>query len=318
MMRNGQVATEILNVAQAHSLSGAEISGHAQKAYDKTARSNVLTMDLTGRIKVPRSMRHSLEVFFPYVVFQVYLPSNRIFTIELIVTDTTGTRRTLIFTATRNIISSAVNTKIPHSGFAKDIWNNLCIDVALFVTESWGTVFNYVNSIMVTGYCRIRKIFALKWPLESCPGPTGYEFPVSLPHLNQHISPANLNVQKLSDRTSPRKRYTTRGPENSLPRSLIVRRNPSLNYSKTPYENPFQLHHSLVQHKDSLRPPNRHCSMVQPRKNPLRRPARTIFYQEVSVSPEPMLKGPHPGYFDRHFVSLTKIRHHTPPLGVHH
>lgn len=36
--------------------------------------------------------------------------------------------------------------------------------------------------------------------------------------------------------------------------------------------------------------------------------------EELSMSPEPMFKGAKPGFYDKHFVSLTKIRHKTPPF----
>jgi hypothetical protein len=163
--------------------------GSAIKIFENPCKGFVLSLASTARLSLPRAARGSLVVSYCYVVFQIYIPSGRTLTIELGFTDNTGLRRRLVFMNTKEIALEALYAKIPNSSFIKDKWTNLCIDIPGNVQACFrGIQYRILDSIKITGACKVRRIYARRDCLEISQDTRDfYSFPEGVEHANQVI-----------------------------------------------------------------------------------------------------------------------------------
>ena len=163
--------------------------GSAIKIFENSCKGFVLSLASTARLSLPRGARGSLVVSYCYVVFQIYIPSGRTLTIELGFTDNTGLRRRLVFMNTKEIALEALYAKIPNSSFIKDKWLNLCIDIPGNVQACFrGIQYRILDSIKITGACKIRRVYARRDCLEiSQDIGDFYTFPEGVEYANQVI-----------------------------------------------------------------------------------------------------------------------------------
>ena len=113
--------------------------------------------------------------------------------------------------------------------------------------------------------------------------PGDYELPVAAANVNQLVEaelPEDL-AQQTSNMLAIKENHPSKPPEAARPRLPPATDKRAIRYAGSEAAKPRQA---------------------------------SIFRQELAVSPEPMLKGPDWKFYEQNFISLTKIRHHTPPL----
>lgn len=294
---------EVFSPSDCSSSRSGRVSGQSYLLNDKFCRSEVLSMGNNGSLRLPNSLKHSLSMDFGYLVLQIFIPGGKQFSLEFAV-ETSGDKKTLQFTHSKYLAKGSSESKVSNHPLARDRWANICIDLPSFATDRWKSTFCKVDRIEVSGNCRIRRIFALNVPLDHTVVqelfPREYQFPDSLSYVNQTINSKTLTTQTIRETVSfVRKEHTPQ----YLVNTEKARGRTGLN--------------KLVRKKESVfrreLAPLRYTEVSMPALHKNRR-AKNIFYQEAVESPEPMLKALRPGFFDRNFLSLTKIRHETPPL----
>ncbi|RHY01998.1 hypothetical protein DYB36_010909, partial [Aphanomyces astaci] len=101
-----------------------------------------------------------------YLVLQVSIPAAAAISVEVGVLDTNGTRR-------RVVMSSAFRGAVVHQLHAQVrkaalipcyVWLNWCFDVAALVDASFATTFRTIDSICLSGTCKLRRVFTMKEP----------------------------------------------------------------------------------------------------------------------------------------------------------
>ena len=185
---------EVLNFP----LQDASISGQAVYQFDRYVQSEVFCLSSKSRLSFPKNMREQLEVFFGYLVFQIFVPSSKQFAIEISLFDSTSTRRRLCFVNCMEMMSTFIQARIPHKVVAKDRWANVCVDLQSFVRGCWGTDFHFTESFQVAGTCRLRRVFAVKYPLQDSLGrmkdqpgftsfPPNFDIPITTAQITQRL-----------------------------------------------------------------------------------------------------------------------------------
>ena len=81
-----------------------KFSGRNSKIYDSTLKSymHILDIGTLSKMELPKAQRgiaKSLGIFQSYIVFQLYLFTSKQFSIEISISDTTRTKRRLIFSS---------------------------------------------------------------------------------------------------------------------------------------------------------------------------------------------------------------------------
>lgn len=294
---------EVFSPSECFSLRSSGVSGQAYLLNDRFCRSEVLSMGNSGSLRLPNSPKHSLSIDFGYLVLQIFIPGGKQFSLEFTV-ETSGGKKTLQFIHSKYLAKGSSDSKVSHRSLVRDRWANICIDLSSFAADRWNFSFCKVSRIEVSGSCRIRRIFALNVPLDLTTVqellPREYQFPDSLSYVNQAINSKTIPAPTAQRTVS------------------FVRKEPLLQYLvRTEKARDRTGLSKLMRKKESVfrgeLAPLRHTEVSMPAL-PKSRRAKNIFYQEAVESPEPMLKALRPGFFDRNFLSLTKIRHETPPL----
>ena len=74
---NGKFYLEVFNASQPSSVQAASLTGQSFIQPDRHVRSEVLCLSNKGRLRIPKNMRHQLDIYFGYIVFQLFIPSNK-------------------------------------------------------------------------------------------------------------------------------------------------------------------------------------------------------------------------------------------------
>lgn len=135
MFRNSYQSGKSLELLTTQSTDKWKCSGSIKQVYDKSALGYVLNVDTQskGVLQFPKNDKNTLGIVMPYVVFQVYLPTNKAFQCEFRVCDSNNTKRRLIFThGAKSIVKNQLHARIPSALFRRSIWLNLSINVKDF------------------------------------------------------------------------------------------------------------------------------------------------------------------------------------------
>jgi hypothetical protein len=75
-------------------------------------------------------------------------------------------RRIIFHSGAKEITVKFLHARIPLHIFKRKVWVNLAIDVLGFVTRCFKDfVFQSIDSITITSFCKLRKIFTMRNPL---------------------------------------------------------------------------------------------------------------------------------------------------------
>ena len=122
---------ELYNPNNKDLMSNWEFIGKCRKVYDKSVKSYMHLLDngALSKMKMPKD-NISLGIVQGYVVFQIYLFSQKNFSIEISFSDTQKIRHRLIFSANlRDLNMNYFTCVIPMAEVPLGTWVNLSIDV---------------------------------------------------------------------------------------------------------------------------------------------------------------------------------------------
>ena len=136
-----------------------------KKEFDNELRTFIITIEgepARTKILFPKNSKQSLHVTQPYLVFQIFIPTGRSFSLEVSITGQNNTKQRLIFSSSnREVIITALHTKMPCSLIETNVWLNLCLDLNELIGFDDNS-FSVLDSIVVAANCKLRRIFALK------------------------------------------------------------------------------------------------------------------------------------------------------------
>ena len=157
---------ELYNPTNKDSLENWNFIGKCRKVYDKSAKSYMHLLDTGGlsRMNIPKDNKTPLAIIQGHIVFQIYLFSQKNFSIEISITDTQKTRHRMIFSANlRDLNMNYFTCVIPMAEVPIGTWVNLSIDVLSFVTYCFKDItFKSIDNIMFTASGKIRRIFTMR------------------------------------------------------------------------------------------------------------------------------------------------------------
>jgi Protein of unknown function (DUF667) len=98
---------------------------------------------------------------------QIFIPLGKNLHIEVGVTDSSKTKRRLIFHngafKESQIVANPLHARIPITAFKRNQWLNLSLDIAAFAHHCFkGVLLRSIDLLVVTASCKIRRIFTMK------------------------------------------------------------------------------------------------------------------------------------------------------------
>ncbi|RHZ04654.1 hypothetical protein DYB37_003592 [Aphanomyces astaci] len=184
-MYQGGDSVELLAAGGKDPAAPWKLTGKVRREYDKPSKVFLFTMEgsaLATKMTLPKDSTKSCTTPHStsssrYLVLQVSIPAAAAISVEVGVLDTNGTRR-------RVVMSSAFRGAVVHQLHAQVrkatlipcyVWLNWCFDVAALVDASFATTFRTIDSICLSGTCKLRRVFTMKEP----PIPSDHPFAVT-------------------------------------------------------------------------------------------------------------------------------------------
>ena len=135
-----------------------KIRGKTKKEFEPYSKSYYHIL-LTGGVSIlslPIQEKQTLKLSNLFLLFQFVLLNHKSFLIELIVTDNNNIKKMLKITLDNN--------------YPLNIWTNLLIDTFSIFKQTYpNTQLKYIDSILITGNIKLRKIYSLKTKEEDLP-----------------------------------------------------------------------------------------------------------------------------------------------------
>lgn len=139
---------------------------------------------------------HNTKIQFPkdgdlglvqqFLVLQLNIGQSINWGLELIVTDTSKTkRRIMLASSSKTLEKKFFHLKTPIDIIKRNVWLNLCVDVWSFMEGFKGQTFRTLDMIILSAPCKLRKVFSSKTPLdENNHPPKNVNFPSTVPYQN--------------------------------------------------------------------------------------------------------------------------------------
>ena len=168
---------ELFNSADKNLLSKWHFIGKHNKIFDPQIKcyEHILATGALSKMEIPGNRSYSykfnpnksLALFQSFIVFQIYLFSNKQFSIEISISDTTKVKRRLIFSSNNSdVIINQLHCRIPIINFPIGKWINFSVDILSFVSECFKDLtFRSVDYISLSMSGKIRYIFTMRTPL---------------------------------------------------------------------------------------------------------------------------------------------------------
>lgn len=164
---------EIYNGHDKSLFSKWKFTGRHSKIFDSSIRNymHILDQGALSKMELPRNSRGrtTLGIFQSYIVFQIYLFSPKQFSIEIAISDTTCTKRRLIFsTNNRDLNLNQLHCRIPILNFPIGKWVNCSIDILSFVSVCFKDLtFRSIDYICLSMSGKVREIFTMRTGLNT-------------------------------------------------------------------------------------------------------------------------------------------------------
>ena len=180
------------------------------KEYDPSVKGyvNILNTGGVSKMQIPSNDKQFLGIVQSYLVFQILVFAPKSLSIEIAISDTSKTKRRLMFSAaSKDIVINPLHSRIPLLNVPVGVWVNLSIDVLSFVSECFKSqTFRSIDFINLSASCKVRRIFSMRnslmefeknlsdeFPMEYADVlPKTLSLPSSLPQEN-----ININIDKL-------------------------------------------------------------------------------------------------------------------------
>lgn len=145
-----------------------KLSGKIVKTFEKRIKGNAFLLDGSAetRMQLPKTpTSQSLGLAQRFAVFQLLIPLTKSFSIELGFSDFQKIRRRFVFaSAFRDTAMTSLHVQIPFDArVTRDEWINLVFDLqALTETYFAGSTFRSMESICISGSCKLKRVFTMK------------------------------------------------------------------------------------------------------------------------------------------------------------
>lgn len=145
-----------------------KLHGKILKSFEKGIKGNAFHLDgsTETRMQLPKTTTtHSLGLSQRFLIFQLAIPFTRSFSIEIGFSDFQKIRRRFVFaSAFREIVMTSLHVQIPFDArVTRDQWINLVFDLqALTETYFAGSTFRSMESICISGSCKLKRVFTMK------------------------------------------------------------------------------------------------------------------------------------------------------------
>lgn len=186
---------ELFNPTNKEILENWNFTGKNKKIYNKLINSYIYTLDSTSKMQIPKNQNISLGIIQGFIIFQIYLFSQKNISIEISFSDTLNIKHRIIFSS--NIKELNINyfsSIIPIIEIPIEKWINLSIDLLSFINVFFQNLtFKSIDNITLSAYCNIRRIFTMNNKI--------YDFNDNLINVNLNNSYGNNN--KFNGETIP-------------------------------------------------------------------------------------------------------------------
>ncbi|EGR33031.1 hypothetical protein IMG5_063170 [Ichthyophthirius multifiliis] len=195
-------------------------------------------------MKLPKEDKIDLCLIQQFLVLQIYLPFSSPWSLEIVIADTSKTKRRInLVSALNKIEKKFFHVKVPNDIIKHGTWMNLSIDVNSFMEVWKGQTFRSIDSVIIGSHCKLRRIFTMRSPLFEygeeenqlsqqyyCSQlledvPKNINFPPGIQYINQII-----NYQKIEENVDQR---LIENSQNNNIESLIIINNKSIPQNKT-------------------------------------------------------------------------------------
>jgi hypothetical protein len=177
------------------------ISKSNWKVYDRNVKGNIILLDThTAKLSIPASEKQSLSITQPFLVLQIFIVNNQPFSLELVLTDVSSTKRRIVFSSvSKELTSTPLHARVPNCCFVRGVWANISIDLCRAMQACFGlSTFRSLDAIVISSFCRLKRVFSMKNALwddteaetrnSSCETvPKTMDFPAGVECVNQRI-----------------------------------------------------------------------------------------------------------------------------------
>jgi len=149
---------ELYNATSNDILQHWKIKGKIKKEFEPFSKSyfHILLTGGVSSLSLPSQDKHSLQMTNSFLLFQFVLMNPKSFLIELNVRDYTNIKKLLKITLDNN--------------YPLNIWTNLLIDTFKIFQQTYpNSQLKYIDSMLITGNIKLRKIYSLKTKEEDLP-----------------------------------------------------------------------------------------------------------------------------------------------------
>lgn len=194
---------ELYNATSNDILQLWKMKGKIKKDFEPYSKSYFHIL-LTGGVSIlslPSQDKQTLQMTNLFLLFQFVLMNPKGFLIELNVRDFTNTKKLLKITLDNN--------------FPLNIWTNLLIDTFNIFQQTYpNSQLKYIDSILITGNIKIRKIYSLKTKEEDLPKSLDLGKSVFLQNffyhnLNQGLEKIDIKFSEHSNKKNNNQNYNT-------------------------------------------------------------------------------------------------------------
>ena len=194
---------ELYNATSNDILQLWKMKGKIKKEFEPYSKSYFHIL-LTGGVSIlslPSQDKQTLQMTNLFLLFQFVLMNPKGFLIELNVRDFTNTKKLLKITLDNN--------------FPLNIWTNLLIDTFNIFQQTYpNSQLKYIDSILITGNIKIRKIYSLKTKEEDLPKSLDLGKSVFLQNffyhnLNQGLEKIDIKFSEHSNKKNNNQNYNT-------------------------------------------------------------------------------------------------------------
>ena len=194
---------ELYNATSNDILQLWKMKGKIKKEFEPYSKSYFHIL-LTGGVSIlslPSQDKQTLQMTNLFLLFQFVLMNPKGFLIELNVRDFTNTKKLLKITLDNN--------------FPLNIWTNLLIDTFNIFQQTYpNSQLKYIDSILITGNIKLRKIYSLKTKEEDLPKSLDLGKSVLLQNffyqnINQGLEKIDIKFSEHSNKKNNNQNYNT-------------------------------------------------------------------------------------------------------------
>ncbi|KAF4131211.1 hypothetical protein GN958_ATG19646 [Phytophthora infestans] len=142
-----------------------KLQGEISKTFDKGIKGNAFSLDGNAETKMqlPKTSSSALGLAQRFVILQLLVPFTRSFSVEICFSDFQKVRRRFVVaSAFRDTARTTLHVQLPLD-VPRDQWMNLVFDLHTLSEEHFpGSGYRSMESICISGSCRLKRIFTMK------------------------------------------------------------------------------------------------------------------------------------------------------------